>query len=905
LSRRAPQTRTALLLMLLLAVLLVRPAVSQAQPRSQHIVFVIDNSGSMASTDPLRLRGVAASLILDVAELSSNVQAGLVHFSDAATSDGRLHPPNEIREQLQGDRLPQANGATNMQEALEKALAILRGSTAPLKKIVLITDGVPADFIGQSTRQEQVIRDTLVPQAKQAGVQIYALGLSNLVDRAFLDQVTLPTGGKTLVAEHHQTLLERAKELAGERDNVYTLARETLPSERREYSFELPQGVDRARLTVLLEQPKAFSVDEIEFTLKGPDTGDIGRKYLVTRGGAVGQVAAWTTFMSLPGRYTLEVEVKKPGGGGHLGLQLFVEALSILDVELTATPPAEERYFGDEVKVRVSAKGAKGPLDPKEMRMSGEVRTPSLGALPIPFTGAEGLFKVPTTPGRHAIVVQVTTSEKLGRAEAVLYYTAKPLQAPELKSSRQEITFTHPLGPERPQVEESFKLYPEFPENAKPSPVKFSVQVTAPAGMVELRDPSGGVLRTDRPVEYSVPIEGWELKVRISMDPRRPLSRASAGRHDGALNFFSSEAGGLPVPLHLEVRIPRFELAGGTKESALWWDPLQPRTISLGKLRSDLSEKSAFFVTLPEAVNAPDQGPKIADLALRIGGGAPETERLEGKLRYGPIDLPPGPGVPIELVVTPSSHLAWERLPSRPNPIEIRLLSSLGMENTAALKLWNVGGPAGSPPVLGAWLGPWSGHGRHLATWLVLGIGLLASSVLSLRRVRQVVRFWPFRPGAVRTLGRGAIVVGAPAAGGAVALALPNSGSDLDDSTLAEVSEDGQRQLIADRSQGRLLLGERPLAGARPLSSGDHLTIEDERQRRWDLEYLGGEPGEGGEVEIQENPAPMTGVRLARKLLLTVLLLCLLRWVLGRSWVADLAYGMGPVESFYLHFLLS
>jgi hypothetical protein len=36
---------------------------------NQNIVLIIDNSESMKDSDPLRLRGVAASLILDAADL--------------------------------------------------------------------------------------------------------------------------------------------------------------------------------------------------------------------------------------------------------------------------------------------------------------------------------------------------------------------------------------------------------------------------------------------------------------------------------------------------------------------------------------------------------------------------------------------------------------------------------------------------------------------------------------------------------------------------------------------------------------------------------------------------------------------------------------------------------------------
>src|SRR5689334_8283246 len=183
--KRTPIERFVVLA--LLALMAIHPGFGQPAPQqpqlpAQDIVFVIDNSGSMEAqpvpSDPLRLRGVAASLILDAAELSSNVEAGLVLFSDAAETDGQLHPPDLIRQRLQADRLPQAQGATNMDDAMAKAISLLSGSTAAIKRIVMITDGVPSDGTGnRSTSQERAIRDNLVPHAQRAGIQIFALGL--------------------------------------------------------------------------------------------------------------------------------------------------------------------------------------------------------------------------------------------------------------------------------------------------------------------------------------------------------------------------------------------------------------------------------------------------------------------------------------------------------------------------------------------------------------------------------------------------------------------------------------------------------------------------------------------------------------------------------------------------------
>ncbi|HKO00738.1 MAG TPA: vWA domain-containing protein, partial [Thermoanaerobaculia bacterium] len=206
----------------------------------QDIVFVVDNSLSMEQqpmpSDPLRLRGVAASLVLDAAELSSDVQAGLVVFSGDISVEHKLSVPDEIRHLLQPGHLPPAGGGTNMYAALQVALSMFGGSTATWKRIVLITDGVP------DGDQAHTIVSELVPLAQRSGIRIFALGVSKQIDQRFLDLVTLPTGGKTLVSEHHQTLLRRAKELMGNQDNVSVVAEPALSSDQREYQFTIRPG---------------------------------------------------------------------------------------------------------------------------------------------------------------------------------------------------------------------------------------------------------------------------------------------------------------------------------------------------------------------------------------------------------------------------------------------------------------------------------------------------------------------------------------------------------------------------------------------------------------------------------------------------------------------------------------
>ena len=840
---------------------------------TQDLVFVIDNSGSMTTTDPLRLRGVAAELILDAVEISSVVQAGLVIFEDRATVHADLgNDTTRVRQPLHPNRMPDAVGSTNMLDGLNAAIAMFSGSKADRKRIVLITDGAPNP--GQGTG----ILQNSIPAAKAAGIEIFALGLSADVDQLFLDQVTSQTGGTTLIAAHHQQLLDLAKQLVGDRDNVYTLDKPSLLSDTMEYAFTLRSGVDRARITAMLDQPKEFAPGEIELELAGPQRGD-ERTYEINPGGA-NSVAAWTSFVSEPGDYRLRIKVTKPGATGHLGMRLILEALSDIRAELRLSPDATQRFFGDEVAVDVTAVTSSGATNAADLKVTGSVRTSSGGSAPIAFDGMRGTFKVPGVAGRQTVVVRVETT--LAKVEVRAEYDAFAVPPPKLTSSRQFIRFANAFGPANPQVEESFKLFAEFPPGVPPRPVRFSFALVSPAGIAELVR-GGNVLRGGV-VSHVIPPGGLELLLRVRMDPKVRLP-GKGGKYETQINITSAEATALTIPVEFDFRVPRFEVTGKREAFTLWWDPYRPRVVRLGSLHTDLASNSKFFVVIPEAIHAPDQGPKIADLALQTGSGPVEPERFEeGKLRYGPLELKAGDDFPLELLVTPTTVTGWEKLPASPRPIDVELTSELGMETAVAPVFWNVGGSFRRIPLLGTW----SRHGRHWGT--VLFVGLLLAIVISMaiRRIRLVRYYWPYRIGSILPFRLGAIQITDVDAGGA-ALVLPNSGSLLDNATVGHVYPDRNTQRVEDTS------GQLVPTKAR-LGPGDPIAINDPRdpggtETLWEIEYIDYDDQERvGEVLVTKSAAPWTVRRLLRWSFKTVIVLAAAAWLLGSGIAAWFAY---------------
>jgi hypothetical protein len=224
--------------------------------------------------------------------------------------------------------------------------------------------------------------------------------------------------------------------------------------------------------------------------------------------------------------------------------------------------------------------------------------------------------------------------------------------------------------------------------------------------------------------------------------------------------------------------------------------------------------------------------------------------------------------------------------------------SSLGMADTFTTELRTLGGTTHALPAIG----PWSIHGRHLATTVLLAVGLLGVALGTWRRGRRLWRFRAFRPGAPCPLGTGSLEIGAGGAAGA-ALVLPNSGSALDDTPLGRVTQDAKGQILQDVSGGLLRHGDRPFATPQRLAPGALVGIvdpDDEDERLWEIEYFDFDSAEGGEVEVVTTPVRETAAGIAGKLLLGLGVLALLRWALASGWFAALAYGLSPVELLYL-----
>jgi Mg-chelatase subunit ChlD len=202
--------------LILLALLWPLSSHAQAAPQMPlDAVVLVDDSGSMRKTDPLKLRFSAFSLFTRL--LRQNDAVGLVKFDEGA----RLVRPlqrlaaDRDRSRLDGalTRFSTRGAYTDLYAGLKAALAEMRqrGRAQAEQAVVLISDGLmdvnPASGLSNEARL-QALRTTLLPAYRAAQVKIITLGLSPAADRPLLEEIATATDGRFFYVPQAEALSE-------------------------------------------------------------------------------------------------------------------------------------------------------------------------------------------------------------------------------------------------------------------------------------------------------------------------------------------------------------------------------------------------------------------------------------------------------------------------------------------------------------------------------------------------------------------------------------------------------------------------------------------------------------------------------------------------------------------------
>lgn len=170
-------------------------------PRSAvDAVLLIDTSGSMLLTDPLKLRYEGAKLLLQF--LGKNDRIGVVAFSDSATVVSDLQPyaaerSDQLVNAIQG--IKTEGRYTDLLEAIKAGSGLLESNSREdaQRVLILLSDGKmePEASRGTAMARTQELVNDILPDLKAQEIKVHTLALSPQADRELLGEIASATDG--------------------------------------------------------------------------------------------------------------------------------------------------------------------------------------------------------------------------------------------------------------------------------------------------------------------------------------------------------------------------------------------------------------------------------------------------------------------------------------------------------------------------------------------------------------------------------------------------------------------------------------------------------------------------------------------------------------------------------------
>lgn len=194
---------------------------TQENPERIAVILVIDNSGSMAQTDPQKLRETAATIFID--QLSPEDYLGIVTFH---SKEEVVFPIQEVKnrenknefKKILSSKLENVRGDTDYLAALNTAGQQLDSlEDENIKKVILfLTDGAP-DPNGKGASEEYMVSlKELVNNIATRNYHVYSVGFSNNVNPDLLAKISEETQGKMKISEDPEEIAHNFEEILEE-----------------------------------------------------------------------------------------------------------------------------------------------------------------------------------------------------------------------------------------------------------------------------------------------------------------------------------------------------------------------------------------------------------------------------------------------------------------------------------------------------------------------------------------------------------------------------------------------------------------------------------------------------------------------------------------------------------------
>lgn len=169
------------------------------KPTCINLVAILDNSGSMKTSDPTGLRFTGVEMIAGMMDAADHL--GVIAFSTKShlLTDGWISP--EIFPDMP---IAQSDGYTDVLLAMVEARKLIASADAQCQtQLLLLSDGKP-EIPDNYPEYEQQILDL----ARSLNIPIHAIALTSSADLVFLQRLTAETGGLVFVADDAGDLVD-------------------------------------------------------------------------------------------------------------------------------------------------------------------------------------------------------------------------------------------------------------------------------------------------------------------------------------------------------------------------------------------------------------------------------------------------------------------------------------------------------------------------------------------------------------------------------------------------------------------------------------------------------------------------------------------------------------------------
>lgn len=329
-----------------------------------NVVFVLDQSGSMAKTDANNLRYEAVDLFLGLATESGNYM-GAVVFDDTIVlkRDVAEITGKESKTDLSNSiKASQSNGDTDIGTAINLATQMLQSSGNPNLRsaIILLSDGntdLPKDTSGQALAASEQSKQDAINTARAQGIKIHSvcLNANGAAKKQELQDISDATGGACVEVKSADDLKEVFNQFYNIIYSTETLniADTTIPENGElEVPFSIPPlGVEEANIIINTLNPNTT------YNLMNPD--------------GYGYIQAEMDAMSIKAKTFTVIKIEKPKAGnwilkvrGVSGDQVKVDMVynASISIDLTSASGSFDLETGKETEITATLSNMGSPV---------------------------------------------------------------------------------------------------------------------------------------------------------------------------------------------------------------------------------------------------------------------------------------------------------------------------------------------------------------------------------------------------------------------------------------------------------------------------------------------------------------------------------------------------------------